>query len=198
MKATHLQMTGNFNQPFVTNGFYDPTRPYTALPLSSPVLPAQCAPPNTPCSVGNITRIFSPGNSNYNALWVTLTKHLSNGLEFLAAYTYSHSLDYSSVSSGDAVPVQNVYDPRGDYGSSEFDTRHRIVVSGFYQFPFKGNRLVSGWNGSRHHGAERQSNHAAPRHRSGARLVTHRQTRSAAARFLHQQAQPVLQQHHLV
>ncbi|MFZ1033983.1 MAG: TonB-dependent receptor [Candidatus Acidiferrales bacterium] len=145
MKATHLQMTGNFNQPFVANGFYDPTRPYITLPLSSPVLPTQCAPPNVPCSVGNITRIFSPGNSNYNALWVTLNKHLSNGLEFLAAYTYSHSLDYSSVSSGDAVPVQNVYNPRGDYGSSEFDTRHRIVVSGFYQLPFKANRLVSGW-----------------------------------------------------
>lgn len=145
MKATHLQMTGNFNQPFVTNGFYDPTRPYTTLPLSSPVLPAECAPPNNPCSIGNITRIFSPGNSNYNALWVTLNKHLSNGLEFLAAYTYSHSLDYSSVSSGDAVPVQNVYDPRGDYGSSEFDVRHRIVVSGFYELPFKGNRFVSGW-----------------------------------------------------
>ena len=145
IKATHLQMTGNFNQPFVTNGFYDSTRPYITLPLSSPVLPAQCAPPNTPCSVGNITRVFSPGNSNYNALWVTLNKHLSNGLEFLAAYTYSHSLDYSSVSSGDAVPVQNVYNPRGDYGSSEFDARHRIVVSGFYQLPFKGNRFVSGW-----------------------------------------------------
>ena len=91
MKATHLQMTGNFNQPFVTNGFYDSTRPYTTLPLTSPVLPAQCAPPNAPCSIGNVTRIFSPGNSNYNALWVTLNKHLSNGLEFLAAYTYSHS-----------------------------------------------------------------------------------------------------------
>ena len=76
---------------------------------------------------------------------MTLNKHLSNGFEFLAAYTYSHSLDYSSVSSGDAVPVQNVYNPRGDYGSSEFDTRHRIVVSGFYELPFKGNRLVSGW-----------------------------------------------------
>jgi hypothetical protein len=31
------------------------------------------------------------------------------------------------------------------YGPSEFDARHRIVVSGFYQFPFKANRLVSGW-----------------------------------------------------
>src|SRR5579862_3524134 len=36
-------------------------------------------------------------------------------------------------------------DPRGDYGPSEFDARHRIVVSGFYQFPFKANRLISGW-----------------------------------------------------
>jgi outer membrane receptor protein involved in Fe transport len=144
LKATHLQMTGNFNQPFVTNGFYDPTRPFITLPLTSPVLPAQCAS-IPPCSIGNIPRIFSPGNSNYNALWVTLNKHLSHGFEFLAAYTYSHSFDYSSVSSGDLVPVQNVYNPRGDYGPSEFDVRNRIVVSGFYQFPFKRNRLVSGW-----------------------------------------------------
>jgi carboxypeptidase family protein/TonB-dependent receptor-like protein len=145
LKATHLQMTGNFNQPFVTDGFYDPTRPFTTLPLTSPVLPAQCANPILPCSIGNIPRIFSPGNSNYNALWVTLNKHLSHGFEFLAAYTYGHSFDYSSVSSGDAVPVQNVYNPRGDYATSEFDVRNRVVVSGFYQLPFKGNRLKSGW-----------------------------------------------------
>ena len=137
-------MTGNFNQPFVTNGFYDPLVP-TPLCRSPARFAAAVRAAQPPCSVGNITRIFGPGNSNYNALWVTLNKHLSNGLEFLAAYTYSHSLDYSSVSSGDAVPVQNVYNPRGDYGSSEFDTRHRIVVSGFYELPFKGNRLVSGW-----------------------------------------------------
>ena len=58
MKATHLQMTGNFNQPFVTNGFYDPTRPYTTLPLTSPVLPTQCAPPNVRVPSG-----ISPGFS---------------------------------------------------------------------------------------------------------------------------------------
>jgi hypothetical protein len=145
LKATHLQLTGNFNQPFVTDGFYNATRPYTTLPLTSPVLPDQCSNPLVPCSIGNIPRIFSPGNSNYNALWVTLNKHLSHGFELLAAYTYSHSYDYSSVSSGDLVPVQNVYNPRGDYGPSEFDTRNRIVVSGFYQLPFKGNRLISGW-----------------------------------------------------
>jgi hypothetical protein len=135
MKGTHLQLTRNVNQPFVTDGLYGDTRPFPSLPLTSPVLPAQCAPPNPPCTFGTIPEIDSPGNSNYNALWVTLNKHLSNGLEFLASYTYSKSLDYSSVSSGDAVPVQNSYNPRGDYGLSEFDARHRFVLSGFYNLP---------------------------------------------------------------
>src|SRR5256885_7130857 len=40
---------------------------------------------------------------------------------------------------------QNAYNPRADYGPSEFDVRHRFVLSGFYQLPFKASRLVSGW-----------------------------------------------------
>jgi len=146
MKGTHLQLAENLNQPFVTNGLYGDTKPFTTLPLTSPILPAQCAPPNPPCALNTITNIDSPGNSNYNALWVTLNKHLSNGLELLASYTYSKSFDYSSVSSGDAVPVQNSYNPRGDYGLSEFDARHRFVLSGFYELPFaKNNRWIGGW-----------------------------------------------------
>ena len=145
MKGTHLQIIRNVNQPLLTDGFYDTVRPFPTLPLSSAVLPAQCAPPNPPCTLGTMSEIDSPGNSNYNALWVNFNKHLSNGLEFLASYTYSKSLDYSSVSSGDAVPLQNAYNPRGDYGLSEFDARHRFVLSGFYNLPFRGNRLVSGW-----------------------------------------------------
>src|SRR5205823_5252165 len=35
--------------------------------------------------------------------------------------------------------------PRGDYGPSEFDVRHRFVLSGFYELPFAANRLVGGW-----------------------------------------------------
>lgn len=145
MKGTHLQLTRNVNEPFVTDGLFGTTRPFPFLPLTSSVLPAQCAPPNPPCTFGTIAEIDSPGNSNYNALWVTFNKHLSNGLELLASYTYSKSFDYSSVSSGDQVPLQDANNPRGDYGLSEFDARHRFVLSGFYNLPFKGNRLVSGW-----------------------------------------------------
>jgi len=144
VKATHLQLTQNVNQPFVTGGNYGTTKPFPTLPQTSPVVPTQCQSPNT-CALNNINQVNSGGNSNYNALWATLNKHLSNGLQLLASYTYSKSLDYNSLSSGESLVIQNAYNPRGDYGLSEFDARHRIVASGFYSLPFKTNRLVSGW-----------------------------------------------------
>jgi hypothetical protein len=145
VKGTHLQLTQNINQPFVTNGFYGSTRPFPALPATSPIIPAQCAAPNPNCQYSNINQINSGGNSNYNAVWVTMNKHVSRGLQFLATYTYSKSLDYNSLSTAETYIIQNAYNPRGDYGPSEFDVRNRVALSGFYQLPFKGNRLVTGW-----------------------------------------------------
>jgi len=145
MKATHLQLNQNINQPLVTNGIYGSTRPFPTLPASSPILPSQCTAPHPLCSLGNINQVNSGGNSNYNALWATINKHLSHGLELLGSYTYSKSLDYNSLSTGETYILENAYNPRGDYGPSEFDVRHRFVLSGFYQLPFKARRLVSGW-----------------------------------------------------
>ena len=145
IKGTHLQLTQNINQPFVTDGFYGATRPYPTLSPTSPVLPSQCQTPFPNCSLSTINQVNSGGNSNYNALWVTLNKHLSQGFEVLATYSYSKSLDYNSLSTGESYIIQNAYNPRGDYGLSEFDVRNRFALSGFYQLPFKANRLVSGW-----------------------------------------------------
>jgi hypothetical protein len=145
LKATHLQLSQNINQPFVTNGFYGTTKPFPTLPLASAVIPTFCQSPFPLCGLNNINQVNSGANSNYNALWATVTKHLSRGLEFLGSYTYSKSLDYNSLSTGETYVIQNAYNPRGDYGPSEFDARHRFVLSGFYELPFKANRLVSGW-----------------------------------------------------
>ncbi len=145
MKGTHLQLAQNINQPFVTNGIYGSTRPFPTLPATSPILPSQCTAPHPACTFGNINQVNSNGNSNYNAFWVTLNKHFSHGLQFLSSYTYSKSLDYNSLSTGETYIIQNAYNPRGDYGPSEFDVRHRFVLSGFYQLPFKANRFVAGW-----------------------------------------------------
>jgi Carboxypeptidase regulatory-like domain len=147
VKGTHLQLAENINQPFVTNGVYGSTRPFPTLPANSPVFPAQC-PAASGCPLGNFSgggQVNSGGNSNYNALWATVNKHFSRGLQFQGSYTFSKSLDYNSLSTGESLVIQNAYNPRGDYGLSEFDVRHRFVLSGFYELPFKSSRIVSGW-----------------------------------------------------
>lgn len=129
-KGTHLNLAINENQ--ISNG----ARPFLTLSASSPILPGT--------RLGNITENISGGNSNYNALWVRGTKHLSHGLQFDASYTWSKSLDYNSRNF-QGLTVQNSLDPRGDYGPSDFDARHRFVISPLYELPFKGHRLIEGW-----------------------------------------------------
>ncbi|HSE36417.1 MAG TPA: hypothetical protein VLG74_03885, partial [Blastocatellia bacterium] len=77
-------------------------------------------------------------------LWVTANQRLARGLQFNASYTWSKSLDFNSLSS-QGVVVQNSYDVRGDRGLSDFDARHRSVVSAIYELPLRGNQLVEGW-----------------------------------------------------
>lgn len=96
------------------------------------------------------------GWSHYNALQVTVEKRLSHGLQFLSAFTWSHSLDVSSSFENVAFQTAGATDPYGrlqnDYGSSAFDVRHRWVISGTYEIPslhkvwaFAPDRVFSGW-----------------------------------------------------
>jgi hypothetical protein len=81
----------------------------------------------------------SNANSNYNSLQASLTKRFSNGLQFLASYTYSKSLDYNSGQSGAgnelAVMPGDQQNMDSQYGVSDFDRPHRFVLSGLYDLP---------------------------------------------------------------
>ncbi len=134
-KGTHLRLTRNLNQTFL-NAALVATRPFPTLSASSPIAPG------TPML--NITFREGTGNSSYNALWVTASKRLSRGLQFNASYTFSKSIDYNSQSS-QGVTLQDSNNIRGDRGLSDFDARHRFVVSGLYELPFHKNQLVDGW-----------------------------------------------------
>ncbi len=129
-KGTHLRISRNINQ--LVNG----VRPFPRLSASSPILPGT--------TLGNITQIESTANSSYNALWATATKRLAQNFQFNASYTWSKSIDYNSLNS-QGVVVQDSYNLRGDRGLSDYDARHRFVISGLYELPFKGNQLVEGW-----------------------------------------------------
>ncbi len=132
-KRTYLQMYLNQNQPL--NG----VRPFPTLSGNSPIDPGT--------NLNNLHTSTSVGNSNYNALWATVTRHFSKGLQLSTSYTWSKSLDYNShnlASSGYGTP-QNSLNPREDYGPSDFDVRDRWVISGVYALPFQGNLAVEGW-----------------------------------------------------
>ncbi len=133
-KGTHLRIQRNINQPI--NGG---ARPFQSVSTSSAIRPG------TSLAGSNITEEDSASNSNYNALWVTANKRFSHGLQFNASYTFSKSIDYNSLSSQGSVIVQDSFNIRGDRGLSDFDARHRFVISALYDLPFKGNRLFQGW-----------------------------------------------------
>jgi outer membrane receptor protein involved in Fe transport len=149
-KGTHLEIEEDINQFGVLGsaqvnavvghpefGKVNPTRSFQSLSLNSPILPGVI--------LGNaLTDRLSGANSNYNALWVTATRRMSHGLQLNASYTWSHSIDDVSRNNNGIV-IQDSTNLASGRGSSDFDVRHRFVLNGIYDLPFKGNRFKSGW-----------------------------------------------------
>jgi hypothetical protein len=78
--------------------------------------------------------VRSPGaSSDYNSLQASVEKRFSYGLSFLAAYTFSKSIDDSSAWSGSVVDPTNFSLERG---LSTFDTRNRFITSYTYDLPY--------------------------------------------------------------
>ena len=139
---------------------------YKAQPAIVPGSVSPLAPNGIPwyLSVGNQ---LSNGASSYHSLQMSLAKQLSHGLYFTLAYTYSHALDNGSgyESSYDlGAPNGNGNNGRAvnfvpgfdylNYGSSDYDARHRFVALYNYQVPLlqsmKDNAIINealgGWH----------------------------------------------------
>ena len=79
------------------------------------------------------------GMSDYNSFQTSLKKRYANGLNFLATYTWSHSLDDAiQPLGGYGGPYRNtnLIPISEDYSNSEFDVRQRFTFNGFYELPF--------------------------------------------------------------
>jgi hypothetical protein len=86
-------------------------------------------------------------NSSYNSLQASLDKRFGHGLQFTAAYTFSKSFDQASSFEG----ILNPIDPRRSRSLSNFDARHRIVLSYYWELPFHrytgvAGKLLNGWS----------------------------------------------------
>ncbi len=112
-KGTHLDRAYDYNEPAPTASFTQSLRKYPQYSSIS---------------------VRSPSaSSDYDALQLSFEKRFSHGLSFLSAYTWSKSIDDSSLWNGSVVDVTNFHLERG---LSTFDSRNRFVTSYTYDLPY--------------------------------------------------------------
>jgi Carboxypeptidase regulatory-like domain/TonB dependent receptor len=83
---------------------------------------------------GSVNAQVSDGNSSYNALNLELKRRLANNFQFIASYTWSHSIDDSSDLQTLLV-AQDTSNFKAEKSNSLFDQRHRLVFSGVLTTP---------------------------------------------------------------
>jgi outer membrane receptor protein involved in Fe transport len=92
---------------------------------------------------GQVNEYAYIGSGTYNGLQTSLTRRLTNGLQFRAAYTWSHTIDnsngaFSPTGDGSRIFVDANGNPLLDLnkGNSDQDIRHNFVFASLYEIPF--------------------------------------------------------------
>ena len=156
-KGTHLAVSRSHNQPALAS----PTNPVNGLATNSVSNAVERVPF---LGIGPLEfHLEGSGNSNYNSLQATVNKRLSHRLQFLAAYTFSKSIDSAADTLGsvafgfygDPFFGEQVFndqnDVRAQRGLSDFDRRHRFVLSYTWELPqpvshkFAFSKMAEGW-----------------------------------------------------
>jgi hypothetical protein len=156
--GTHLTVIRSNNQPALAS-LSNPVNGLTANSVTNAVERVRflgIAPP--------VFALRGDATSHYDSLLATIDKRFSYGFRFLAAYTFSKSIDTAGDSIGSSAfgfygdPIfgeqtfNDQNNPTAQRGLSDFDRRHRLVVSYTWELPQKANRskvsisrLSEGW-----------------------------------------------------
>jgi hypothetical protein len=133
-KSTHVPGCLEFNQALLASP-EDPVNGETTTTIENVVqrLPFSGIAPGSYICQTTFT-------SSYNSLQTSLTKRLSQGLQFLASYTWSKNLDALSGSGGLSnfelgFLTNDQTDQRQARGPADFDRTHRAVLSLVYTIP---------------------------------------------------------------
>ena len=96
--------------------------------------------PLTCCAVDVGNYFGNDASTSYGALEMKVEKRFSQGLQFLAHYTYSKAYNYSADGFGGYYSV----DPKFVYGPDDFNRNHVFVANAVYELPVgKGRRFMS-------------------------------------------------------
>jgi hypothetical protein len=116
-------------------------------------------------TVAPITNNGPWGRSHYEGMIARLEKRFTQGLYFLASFTYGRAIDTSSGVALDGCSfcgaqeaIQNAYNLKGQYGPSDSNVTRRFVFSGNWDVPFGpgkryatsgvGAHILGGWQAS--------------------------------------------------
>ncbi len=133
----HLEVESNINQVTGATSAVQ-VHPFTVLAATSPVVPGGAI-------ASNIGYRTSNSFSNYNAMWVALSKNMSNGLEVKTSYEWTKSMDLNSLGSQGGLTFPDSTNPYENYGLSDFDVRQHFGGTAIYELPFHKNELVRGY-----------------------------------------------------
>lgn len=134
-RATRLQRFRSLNQALDAS----PSHPVNSV-TSNTLANIGLRVPTPGIRPDSLSEMESEGSSWHNGLEVSLTKRLDHGLQFLASYTFSKTLDtdgadINSTSSGNALTLGNQNSPQQRWGRASFDRTHRFVVSATWNLP---------------------------------------------------------------
>ncbi len=147
-RSSHMVVPFDFNQPEPGSGPVSTWRPLDQR------RPLYALNPN----IGTTSGTNSIGVGAYDALQASLRERSSDGLEFMASYTYGKALSdnvgYYGVGWGQTAGQGYYYldstDPLRDYGPSPYDMRHVFSVAANYELPFgKGRKRGANWSSAK-------------------------------------------------
>ena len=147
-RSTHMVVPFDFNQPKPGTG---PASTWAPIDQRRPLYPLNP-------DIGVTSGTNSIGVGAYDAVQASLRQRPTEGLEFLASYTYSKALSDNvgyygvgwSQTAGQGYYYLDSYHPLKDYGPSPYDMKHNFSLAGNYQLPIgKGRKVGSDWTGAK-------------------------------------------------
>ena len=141
-RGVHLYVNRDLNpiQPSVVNGV-------TVFGVPKGTSAGFVNNPRLNPAASSLSSAGTVGDSNYNSLQAGLNRRFTHGVQAQASYTWSKCMDNGSGTSGleGGLPWTYPLNGRFDRGRCQFDRPQVFKLSGVYALPFKGNRVVSGW-----------------------------------------------------
>jgi len=148
--GTHLVVPMPYFQRILTGVNVLPNGNRQVVTIPSPYLSGN---PDL-ATIAQISGTGTGANQQYHSLQATLRKRMARGLEFQAAYTWSHGMSDAigyygegGQSASQSAYWQNLYDQRAEWGPTYFDARHMFTLSHVWDVPVgKGRAFGSGMN----------------------------------------------------